>query len=127
MKSAPSTVSKRKPLGELLVQMGLLTEAELDAALAFKRENGLKLGQALVALHLVNQSDLAEALRAQGTVHCIHLTPELVDPRRDLGWYDFALVRGGPGAIGAAPDRWELQLERGPWRVYRRVGARASD
>ena len=54
-------------------------------------------------------------------------TPELVDPRRDLGWYDFALVRGGPGAIGAAPDRWELQLERGPWRVYRRVGARASD
>lgn len=54
-------------------------------------------------------------------------TPELVDPRRDLEWYEFALVRGGPGAIGAATDRWQLQMERGPWRVYRRVGARASD
>ncbi|MBK7877433.1 MAG: Flp pilus assembly complex ATPase component TadA [Planctomycetes bacterium] len=87
MKSAGSTITKRKPLGEILVDMGHLTRAELDAALAFKQENGLKLGQALVALHLVNQSDLAQALRAQGTVHCIYLTPELVDPQvaRELG------------------------------------------
>ena len=32
------------------------------------------------------------------------------------------LVRGGPGAIGAAPDVWRHLGDRGPWHVYRRIG-----
>lgn len=70
------------PLGELLIAEGLITAAELGAALEFKQERGIKLGQALVALHLVKQSDLANALRAQGKIHCIHLTPGIV--QRDV-------------------------------------------
>ena len=70
----------RAPLGALLVEQGLITPAELDAALAFKESRGVKLGQALVALHLVTESDLANTLKIQGTIACIHLTPEIVDP-----------------------------------------------
>lgn len=78
MKPASSPSQKRTPLGELLIAEGLVTRSELDAALEFKQERGMKLGQALVALHLVEQSDLANALRAQGKIHCIQLTPAIV-------------------------------------------------
>jgi type II secretory ATPase GspE/PulE/Tfp pilus assembly ATPase PilB-like protein len=75
---ATAVNQKRVPLGELLRSMDLITEEELQAALAYKQERGVKLGQALVALHLVSESDLAAALRRQGKVHCINLTPGVV-------------------------------------------------
>jgi type II secretory ATPase GspE/PulE/Tfp pilus assembly ATPase PilB-like protein len=78
--SNTSTVVRRSQLGELLVAQGKLTREELSAALAYREERGLKLGQALVALHLVTQQDLARALRSQGRIHCLHLTPGIVDP-----------------------------------------------
>jgi type IV pilus assembly protein PilB len=72
------SVHKRAPLGEMLIAGGRITRAELDAALSYRQERGMKLGQALVALNLVTQADLAAVLRAQGKVHCIHLTPGIV-------------------------------------------------
>lgn len=51
--------------------------------------------------------------------------PERVDPRRDLGWYDWVLVRGGPGRIASQRDAWE-PVFRGPhWSVWKRVGGGA--
>ncbi len=47
--------------------------------------------------------------------------PERVDPRRGLDWFDYALVRGGPGAIGATRDLWQPIYEGREWRVYRRL------
>lgn len=79
MKHNNPQVSRRAPLGEMLVEQGYITADELEAALAFKNERGLKLGQALVALHLMTQADLAQALQRQGKIHCIHLTPDIVD------------------------------------------------
>jgi len=79
MSNSP-TLSRRSQLGELLVAEGKLSREELTAALAYREERGLKLGQALVALHLVTQQDLAGALRSQGRVHCLNLTPGIVDP-----------------------------------------------
>lgn len=75
------------PIGELLVQTGRITPAELQAALDFRQERGMKLGQALVALHLVSQTELAEALRTQGSIHCVELEPAIVDEHvaRELG------------------------------------------
>jgi len=63
MSNSP-TLSRRSQLGELLVAEGKLSREELTAALAYREERGLKLGQALVALHLVTQQDLAGALRS---------------------------------------------------------------
>lgn len=78
--SNPPALLRRSQIGELLVDQGKLSREELEAALAYCQERGLKLGQALVALHLVTQQDLASALRSQGRVHCLHLTPGLVEP-----------------------------------------------
>ena len=48
-------------------------------------------------------------------------TPERVDPRRDLEWYDYVLVRGGPGRISRDRALYE-PVFRGPrWSVWRRV------
>lgn len=79
MSNSP-TLLRRSQIGELLVAEGKLSREELAAALAYREERGLKLGQALVALHLVTQQDLAGALRSQGRVHCLNLTPGIVDP-----------------------------------------------
>jgi type IV pilus assembly protein PilB len=79
VKTTTPIPAKRPPLGEILVGEGRITPAELEAALAYKEERGIKLGQALIALHLVSQSDLARALRAQGKFYCLELTPEIVD------------------------------------------------
>ena len=77
--AAQNTNGRRVPLGEILVAEGLIKPAELDAALVYRQEKGVKLGQALVALHLATQADIARALRTQGKVHCMHLTPAIVD------------------------------------------------
>jgi type IV pilus assembly protein PilB len=77
---SPEGVGRRIPIGEILVAQGLIKQSELEAALVYRQEKGVKLGQALVALHLVKQSDIARALRGQGKVHCVHLTPGIVDP-----------------------------------------------
>ena len=51
--------------------------------------------------------------------------PQNVDPLRDLRWYDYAMVRGGPGRIGRMGMLWEPVFVAPPWRVYRRRGADA--
>jgi hypothetical protein len=50
-------------------------------------------------------------------------TPERVNPRRDLGWYDYVLVRGGPGRIASQHDTYEPVHRSDRWSVWRRVGA----
>ncbi len=44
--------------------------------------------------------------------------PQQVDPARDLDWYDYVLVRGGPGRIASQPQ-FERVLTSGPWSVWR--------
>jgi type II secretory ATPase GspE/PulE/Tfp pilus assembly ATPase PilB-like protein len=67
------------PVGQLLQNLGRITAEDLDAALAYKRQRGVKLGQALVELKLVTEEELASALRKQGKIHCINLTAGIVD------------------------------------------------
>ena len=71
--------SKHVPIGELLVNEGLLTQADLQAALEHKKKNGGKLGQALVELKLVSEEEVAAALRSQGKIHCVQLSTGIVD------------------------------------------------
>lgn len=49
--------------------------------------------------------------------------PERVEPRRDLGWYEFVLVRGAAGRLDADRTLYE-PVFRGPhWSVWRRLDA----
>ena len=46
-------------------------------------------------------------------------TPEAVDPARDLGWYDYVLVRGGPGLIETQAAAFQLIYSDPRWRVFK--------
>jgi type IV pilus assembly protein PilB len=77
----PTRRNEHVPIGKHFLQTGVIDVGQLDAALNYKHEHGVKLGQALVALGFVSETDLVDALRQQGKVHCIHLTPNIVDTR----------------------------------------------
>ncbi len=60
----PTGGTKRKELGHLLVEQGLLKEQQLTLALTFQKQNGRPLGEVLVELGLVGVEDVTRA-RAQ--------------------------------------------------------------
>lgn len=83
--TAADTSTQR--LGDLLVRSGRITSAQLERALAHQRRENLLIGQALVEVGAITESVLSEALREQGKLACIRLTPEMLDPvvARELG------------------------------------------
>ncbi len=44
--------------------------------------------------------------------------PHEVDPVRDLAWYDWVLVRGGPGRIARESGAWRLAWRGRQWSVW---------
>jgi chromosome segregation ATPase len=65
---APSTdeeVGQKRPIGEIFIERGLITEAQLEDALAEQRETGQRLGEILVGKGIVNRLALASALADQ--------------------------------------------------------------
>lgn len=53
------------PLGELLVERGLLSNVQLELALAEQRRTGLRLGEVLVSMGYVSEAALARMLLEQ--------------------------------------------------------------
>ena len=62
-----------RPLGQLLVEQGMLTSFELETALAKQQETGKRLGEMIVELGFVSGPELSNALAAQ---YGIELTTE---------------------------------------------------
>ena len=58
-------MNRRRKIGELLVEAGVLTDARLAEVLALPRPTGMKLGQYLVREGLVREADLVAALSRQ--------------------------------------------------------------
>jgi hypothetical protein len=54
-----------RPLGQLLVEQGMLTSSELEQALGKQRETGKRLGETIVELGFVSGPELSNALAAQ--------------------------------------------------------------
>ena len=54
-----------KPLGELLLDRGIINQAQLDQGLDIHREKGGLIGEILVELGFVKEDDIAQALTAQ--------------------------------------------------------------
>jgi type IV pilus assembly protein PilB len=72
---------KRKLLGEILLDEGLISEEQLKAGLEKqKREKGLKIGEALVALGVVNEEDVAKAIWQQRKIPYVDLDSYVLDP-----------------------------------------------
>ena len=55
-------VGRRKRLGDILRERGLLTDEELGLALERQRETGEKLGEALINLGFISPENIADAL-----------------------------------------------------------------
>lgn len=68
-----------KRLGELLIQKGLLTSAQLDEALRQQRATGEFLGAILLRLSLIQPEMLLTTLSEQFGMPCEAVTPERVD------------------------------------------------
>jgi type IV pilus assembly protein PilB len=67
-------------LGDLLLKAKLINQDQLEAALKVQREEGGKLGEALVRVGAVSESDITETLSQQFGVPSIDLASFAVDP-----------------------------------------------
>ncbi len=70
----------KSKLGEHLLRAGLITSADLEQALAMHASKGIRLGEALVELGVVEPDQLLPFLRHQMQVPAARLREGLVDP-----------------------------------------------
>ena len=64
---------KKIRIGDLLVAAGAITDEELQEAIAYQKEKGIKLGQALVELELISQELLNLTISQQLGIDYIEL------------------------------------------------------
>lgn len=63
--SAPSAVQTRRRIGEVLVDLGFLSDDDIKRALELQRSSGRRLGEVLTGENLVTSRQLLEALAVQ--------------------------------------------------------------
>ncbi len=61
----PFKKATNKPLGELLVERGVIDNEQVNMALAYQKEKGMLFGEVLVDLKFATEEDIAQALTAQ--------------------------------------------------------------
>ena len=71
---------KYKRLGEMLVDVGVITEEQLTKALAMQKGSGKRLGTVLVDEHFITETQLIETLRMQLGIDFIDLNKAKIDP-----------------------------------------------
>lgn len=85
-------VRKKKRLGDLLVEEGVLTQEQLMEALKKQRELGLRLGETIAELQLADEQAIAEALHHQLNIP-LALLRETKIPPEVLGLIPETIVR----------------------------------
>jgi len=108
--TTPSATEPRRrlPLGQLLVEKGVLSESDLTIALAHQRADGRPLGQILLDMGVVTQSDLARTLTEQ------HGFDSSASLRRRLGAVDEGEPEEAPVDTTAEAPRDESYVVREP-------------
>jgi len=69
-----ATVEKKRSIGDILVEQGVITPLELDEALQRQRLTGDFLGRVLVKMELCEEQDILEALGVQQGMERVDLT-----------------------------------------------------
>jgi hypothetical protein len=72
-------------LGQILLQSGHITEADLERALNSQKQTGEKLGEALVRLGVLSQGTLVKTLATRLGVPGTYLRHGLIDPAAAKG------------------------------------------
>lgn len=70
-----------KPLGEILVRTGLITEDQMNQSLAQQEQSGRPLGELLIKQGFLSEDDLARALARQKKLEIVDLSKYAIDPR----------------------------------------------
>jgi type IV pilus assembly protein PilB len=83
---------KRRRLGEILVDWGVCTPAATNEAIEHAQQEGLKIGEALVALELASEDDVTKALANQFDMEFIDLDQNVVVPT-ELNLIDETLIK----------------------------------
>ncbi len=73
-------VRQQRRLGEILVEWGVLTEAAINEALAHAQQEGLKIGEALIALGMADEEDITKALASRFDMEYIDLEQNVIVP-----------------------------------------------
>jgi type IV pilus assembly protein PilB len=76
----PKTPTKRKLLGERLIESGLVTPDQLDLALREQKRTGDRIGEILVNLGFVTQELISSVLASEAGVTFVHLENYLIEP-----------------------------------------------
>ncbi len=74
-------VSKRAPLGDILVEQGMITPEQKEKALEEHKRSGKRIGEVLVGMGLVSEEDIGVVLAARDGIPFVRLRKGLVDPR----------------------------------------------
>jgi len=69
-----------KPLGQMLIEAGFITEEQLEIALKEQKRTGEKLGEILLRMGFVTREDILKVLSRQWGVPYIDLKKAFVDP-----------------------------------------------
>jgi len=95
-------VSEGAQLGSLLLQQGLISQAQLDAAIAAEAESGKPLGRVLIDLGHISEADLVATLARQVGLDFVDLTEHALDASV-AGLISESLAR----RYGALPIGWD--------------------
>lgn len=94
----------KKPLGDILVQAGLIGPSQLAKALEVQKASGHRLGAVLVALGYITETDVARAIADQLSIHFI--------PDHELQ-VDMTLARLIPASVARKTEALPLKEEFG--------------
>ncbi len=94
-------------IGELLIEMKFITEAQLQEALAVAKERKIKVGEALCAMGALDRDQCYWALSNQLNMNYIELSPEMLDPE---------LLRQFPFKV--LEELACLPLYETPWEIH---------
>ncbi len=76
----PLGLTPRRRLGEILIDAGVLAEADLKRAMSLQEESGERLGTILVSQGLVNEDVMLSALETQLGIPRVHLARYIISP-----------------------------------------------
>jgi type IV pilus assembly protein PilB len=74
-------VEKRKLLGEMLIDEGLITPEQLTKAIEQQKNSGLRLGQVLIRLGYITEEGIIETLGDQAGIPYVNLDNYIIDPK----------------------------------------------
>lgn len=72
--------NRKKRLGDILIDAGVIDEQQLTEALAVQREKGQKLGETLIDLGFTTETEIANALHRQLNYDFVRLSDRRIDP-----------------------------------------------